>query len=376
MNDTHRWNSPVMTESCDAGSMPFVGNLDKFLEGASRYGSVNNESTSFFESKAVSGFIDKAKAGITVPNYPQYREMTQMFIDMIDGLTKVNGGYTETDTLTLKTGQGLIPEIQAIKNQSQKIHEELGQPYKLRTCITGPYTLSSLLAYKDKHAFTRLGNILAKIAEANIFNTKHGTVKLVSVDEPLFGFVDDPLLDYGSEGRENLLQAWQTIMQKIQAKGAQTILHLHNTTDELFWQIKSLNIIESHVQDPFYQAERTKKQLEATDKCIKASIAVTDYEQLIRKHIIAETGKTNNIAVDEKAAEVWNNLKARKLDPTTFLDTVDTMKQRLKQITEKFGENRTPYAGTECGTWSFPTYETAIEYLRRVSEATHRQTQK
>jgi methionine synthase II (cobalamin-independent) len=354
--------------------MPFVGDLNKFLTGATRYGSVTDESTLFFESKVVSGFIDKAKAGIMVPNYPQYRDMTQMFIDMINGLTKVNGGYAETDTLTLKTGLGQIPEIQAIKNQSQKIHEELGQPFKLRTCITGPYTLSSLLAYKDKHAFTRLGSVLAEIAETNIFSNKHGTVKLVSVDEPLFGFVDDPLLDHGSEGRENLLQAWQTILHKIQAKGAQTILHLHNTTDELFWQIKPLNIIESHVQDPFYQAERTKKQLEATDKLVKASIAVTDYEQLIRNYITARLDKPNDIVINEKVAETWKNLKAKKLDPTTFLDTVDMMKQRLKQIINRFGENRTPYAGTECGTWSFPTYETAIEYLKRAAEATRKQT--
>jgi hypothetical protein len=163
-------------------------------------------------------------------------------------------------------------------------------------------------------------------------------------------------------------------MHKIQTKGAQTILHLHNTTDELFWQIKSLNIIESHVQDPFYQAERTKRQLEATDKYIKASIAATDYEQLIRKHITNEASKLNDITVNEKIAETWKHLKARKLDPTTFLDTIDVMKQRLKQITEKFGENRTPYAGTECGTWSFPTYEAAIDYLRRVTKAIHTHT--
>ncbi len=363
-----------MIESCDVGSMPFVGDFDRFLEGASKYVSETNEATLLFERKVVSGFIEKAKAGITVPNYPQYRNMTQMFIDMIDGLTKINGGYAETDTLALKTGQGQIPEIQAIKNQSRRIHEELGQPYKLRTCITGPYTLSYLLAYKDKQAFTRLGNILAEIAEVNVYNSKHGTVKLVSVDEPLFGFIDDPLLDHGSEGRENTLQAWQTIMQEIRAKGAQTILHLHNTTDELFWQVKSLNIIESHVQDPLYQAERNKKQLEATDKCLKASIAVTDFDQLIRNHITTEAEKLSEITANEKVAEAWKNLKARKLDPATFLDTVEVMKQRLKHIIEKFGENRIPYAGTECGTWSFPTYESAIEYLRRVSDATRSQT--
>jgi 5-methyltetrahydropteroyltriglutamate--homocysteine methyltransferase len=374
MKNAHGWHAIFMIESCDAGSLPFKGDFNKFLEGASGYNHVTNASTSFFESKVVSGFNDKAKAGITVPNYPQYRDMNQMFIDMIDGLTKVNGGYAETDTLTLKAEQGLIPEIQAIKNHSKKITENLGQPFKLRTCITGPYTLSFLLAYKDKNTFTRLGNVLAKITEANTFNTKHGTVKLVSVDEPVFGFVDDPLLDHGSEGRENLLKAWQTIMQKTRAKGAQTCLHLHNTTDELFWQVKSLSIIESHVCDPFYQAERTKEQLEATDKSLKASIAVTDFDQLIRKHITTEAGKLNEIAVNEKVAEVWKNLKTRKVNPAAFLDTVDVMKQRLTQALEKFGDNRILYAGTECGTWGFPTYESAIEYLGRVSKAVHTHT--
>jgi methionine synthase II (cobalamin-independent) len=374
MNDAHGWNAVLMIESCDVGSLPFKGDFNKFLEGASSYTRVTNVSTSFFEDKVVSGFIDKAKAGITVPNYPQYRDMTQMFIDMIDGLTKVNGGYAETDTLTLKAGQSLIPEIQAIKNHSRQINENLGQPYQLRICITGPYTLSSLLAYRDKNAFTRLGNVLARIIEVNVFNIKHGSVRLVSVDEPVFGFVDDLLLDYGSEGRENLLKAWHTIMQKIQAKGAQTCLHLHNTTDELFWQVKSLNMIESHVDDPFYQAERTKEQLEATDKFLKASIAVTDFDQLVRKHIMTEARKLSETTVNEKIADVWKSLKARKANPATFLDSVEVMKQRLKQAVERFGKNRIPYAGTECGMQGFPTYESAIEYLRRVSKATHPQT--
>jgi methionine synthase II (cobalamin-independent) len=374
MNNAHGWNAGFMIESCDVGSLPFKGDFSKFQKGTSSYTHVTNASTLFFESKIVSGFIDKARAGITVPSYPQYRDMTQMFIDMIDGLTKVNGGYAETDALTLKAGQDLIPEIQAIKNHSKQIHENLGQPYKLRICITGPYTLGSLLAYKDKNTFTRLGNVLARIIEANVFNIKHGSVRLVSVDEPVFGFVDDPLLDHGSEGRENLLKAWHTIMQRIQAKGAQTCLHLHNTTDELFWQVKSLKIIESHVNDPFYQAKRTKEQLEATDKFLKASIAITDFDQLIRNHIMAEARKLSETTVNEKIAEAWNDLKARKVNSATFLDNVEIMKQRLKQAIEKFGENRIPYAGTECGMRGFPTYESAMEYLRRVSKATHPQT--
>jgi len=359
-----------MIESCDVGSLPFVGDFNKYLDGASNYRKTTSESTSFFEDKAVLGFIDKAKAGIEVPNYPQYRDMTQMFIDMIDGLTKVNGGYVETGTLTLKALMGLIPEAQAIQTRSREIHEKLGHPFKLRMCITGPYTISSVFAYKDKNTFTRLGNVLAQVVDANIRDNKHGRVQLVSVDDPVFGFIDDPLLDHGSEGRENLLQAWETIMQKIRAKGARTCLHLHNTRDELFWEIKSLNIIESHVNDPFYQTKRTRQQLEATDKHLKASIAVTDFDQLIRNHIVAtSTQKLSESAVNEKIADVWKNLNAKKTDPMVFIENVDLMKQRLKTAFEKFGENRIAYAGPECGMRSFPTYESAMECLKRVSQS-------
>lgn len=363
-----------MVESCDAGSLPFIGDLNKFLEGASNYGQLTNESTLFFENKVVSGFIDKAKAGIDMPNYPQYRDMTQMFIEMIDGLSKINGGYIETGALTVKSGKSLMPEAQAIKNQSQTIYEKLGYPFKLRMCITGPYTISSVFAYKDQNTFTRLGNVLAQIIDANIFSNKHGSVKLVSVDDPVFGFIDDPLLDRGSEGRENLLKAWETIMQKIRAKGVQTCLHLHNTSDELFWQVKSLNIIESHVNDPFYQAKRTKEQLEVNDKFLKASIAITDFDQLIRNQIASTSKqKMTDAVVNEQIAEVWKNLNAKKTDPLKYLESFETMKHRLKDSLERFGANRILYSGPECGMRSFPTYESAIECLRKVSETTRSQ---
>jgi len=41
----------------------------------------------------------------------------------------------------------------------------------------------------------------------------------------------------------------------------------------------------------------------------------------------------------------------------------------LVKIVENFCENRVLYAGPECGLRSFPTYESAIECLRRVSQA-------
>jgi len=347
-----------MVESLDEGSLPFIGDFQKFLEGASNYGRAVNDSTQFFEKKVVDGFIDKIEAGIDLPNYPQYRDMNQMFFDVIEGIGKIEGGYIETAVLTLKEGRGAIPEVSAIRNRSQEIYEKLGEPFQLRVCVVGPYTMASLFTYKDKNTVTRLSNVLAQMVETNVFNSKHGNVVLVSVEEPVFGFVDDPLLDRGSEGRENLLRAWD-----------QTCLHLHSTSDELFWEAKALNVIESHVNDSFYQAKRTKERLESTDKFLKASIAVTDFDQLIRSNVIATSKqKLNETSINEKIAETWKNITKKQIDPTIFVENAELMKERLVKIVERFGENRVPYAGPECGLKSFPTYESALECLRSVSK--------
>ena len=357
-------------KSCDSGSLPFKGNFQKYLDGARSYGQISNEATEFFEQSVMSVFIDKVEAGIDVPNYPQFRDMTEMFLDMMEDFDKVNEGYIETAPFAIKNGTGAIPEVLAIKNCSNLISEKAGAPFNLRICITGPYTLASRFAYKDKGTFTRLGNALAQVIETNILKNKHGAVQLVSIDEPVFGLVDDPLLDYGSEGRENLLKAWETLAQKVKAQGAQSILHLHTTRDDLFWKVKALDIIESHVDDPFYQAKGTREHLEGTDKFAKASIAVTDFDQLIRNKITAESSlKLSETSTNEKIAETWTLINKQQVDPISFIEETNLMGKRLSRILELFGENRVPYAGPECGLKSFPTYESALKCLRRVAKS-------
>jgi 5-methyltetrahydropteroyltriglutamate--homocysteine methyltransferase len=359
-----------MVETSDVGSLPFAGDPQRFLEGALHYRRVVNDSAVFFERKTVDSFIDKVHSGINVPNYPQYRDMNHMFLDLMEGISKVNGGYIETGALTVKDGQGIIHEVLAIKNRSQEISEKLGKSFKLRVSVTGPYTLSTLFAYKDKGTFIRLGDVLSKIVDSNIFDNKHGSVSLVTLDEPVFGFIDDPLLDKGSETRENLLKAWELIMQKIVSKGAQSCLHLHSARDELFWEIKHLNAIEMPVNDSFYQANRTKERLESTDKFLNASISVTDFDQLIRANILATAKqKLSESSVNEKIADVWKNLRSERIAPSIFLEDVELMRKRLVKTIEQFGANRVLYAVPECGLRSFPTYESALECLRRVSLA-------
>lgn len=362
-----------MVESCDVGSLPFTGDFQSFSRGALLFEHAVNDYTLFFEQKIVDGFLDKMRAGIDVPNFPQYRDMTQMFFEMIEGVGKVNGRYAETEPLTVKDGKGIIPEVLALKNHSKEINDKLGKSFKLRMCVTGPYTLSSLFTYKDKETFTRLASVLSKIVENNIFKKKHGSVSLISLDEPALGLIDDPLLDRGSEARENLLKAWESIFQRANSKNVRTCLHLHNTSDELFWEAKALSVIESHLNDPLYQARRTKKLLESKDKFLKASVTPTDFDELVRESVVASTEQElSEITISEKIAEAWRNLSQQKLDPTTFLENTDLMRTRLIEILERFGENRVLYAGPECGLKGFPTYECALECLRRVSKATRK----
>jgi len=364
-----------MIQTYDSGSLPFTGDLAKFFSGAkvtslmeilrpTKYSS----DLQYFEDIIKKSFIDKVRAGIDIPNYPQIRDMNEMFLDSIKEIEKTGEGYVLRGVPSIRQGRLLIPEVHVLRDKSREISEELGEALKIKICVTGPYTLSTLFSQRRRGLLTLLGNVVAKIVEGNIFTNKFGGVMLVAVDEPVFGFLDDPSLDYGSEGREELLEAWEQIFHQVKSKNLQSCIHLHNTSNELFWQIKSLDIIESHVNDPLYVSPRTRRFLEEEDKVLKASIAITAFDSLIRKTIPTRK-KMNEAILSQQVADTWTAIRKEKLNPIDFLESVKTITGRLKKLLKKFGENRIPYAGPECGLRSFPTYSTALECLRRIALA-------
>jgi 5-methyltetrahydropteroyltriglutamate--homocysteine methyltransferase len=361
-----------MVESCDVGSLPFAGDVDRFMEGASSYGSLAEDlRVRYFEEKVVEGFLQKMRAGILVPSYPQFRDMSDMFLSIIDGVEKTKGGYMETDRLSLGSGRDVLPEVEAIRRHSREFYEKIGGSFRLRICITGPYTLASQFLYKDKGIFTRLGNVLAQIVESNVFSNNYGSVGLVALDEPVFGLVDDPLMDRGSEGRENLYKAWELIFAKASSKNVETCLHVHSTRDELFWEIKSIDIVEAPVNDPIYEAKRTRRLLESRDKFLNASITVADFDWLIENYLVAGSRqKMSGTAINERIGETWRDIKEGRVDPLIFLEGVDSMRKRLVRLIESFGANRIAYSVPECGLKGFPSLECALECLRRVARAT------
>ena len=345
------------------GSLPYFDKPDKLLEGANRLTArVSDDYAHFFEQTVVSAFLDKLKAGISVPAFPQFRDMNEMFLSILEGVEKTKSGYIEAGKLTVKRGKTVLPEIAVVEKNAEEIYAQNGSPFQLRVCITGPYTLASFFPIRSSHTYNQLSLVLSEIVEKNIFAFKQGKTALVSIDEPLFGLVDDPLIDVGTEGRETLLDAWESIASKARSKGVATCIHLHSTSNDLFWAVKSLEIVESHVDDPLYEMRTTKEHLEKDDKLLKASIAISDFDQLIRE-------KSGSTVSDDEVADTWKGISRGTLSPEAFLEDVDVMKRRLVRTVERFGVDRVALAGPECGLRGFPTYASAIEYLRRVSSA-------
>ena len=141
-----------MIKSCDVGSLPFIGDVERFLEGAERFeSSPTDDSAKYFEKKVVEGFLDKLNAGLDVPNYPQFRDMNRMFLGMIDGVEKAKDGYMETKTPSLEPEEGYIPEVSVIKENSRQIYERIGEPFQTRVCVTGPYSLFTLRLQRQRN---------------------------------------------------------------------------------------------------------------------------------------------------------------------------------------------------------------------------------
>jgi len=357
-----------MVLSYDVGSLPLHGGMDikKFSRLAESYSSLRRNlfpgEYDDFTDIVLEGFVDKLKAGVDVPNYFQPRDMNEMFWRMIYGVEKSSGGYSLTGPLSTTAENARIAEVSAIRENLGRLSEEAGGKIELKVCVTGPYTLAAQLNNRTNSVYAELGEMLSEIVKANVFSEKHGAVRLVAIDEPAFG-VDDSNLD-SEKVRKSLLKSWNGIAREAtRLGGVETILHLHNTSDPLFWESK-VNVIESHVGDPIYTTAGTRRLLEERDKFLKAPIAVTQFDDLIRQKIRSDD--------PEKIAAEWERIRRREADPVSYLEDPDVIKKRLERTVEFFGEERVPYAGPECGlgghyVGKYPFYDCAIEYLKRIA---------
>jgi len=362
-----------MIRSTDVGSLPLYGDVDikKFSRLAESYNSLRMNlfpgEYGGFTDTVLKGFADKLDAGVDIPNYPQFRDMSEMFLRNIEGIEKVNGKYSWEHPLSITKEKARIAEVSVLRDNLRGLAEKAGGKAELKVCLTGPDSLASQLENRTNVIYTELSEVLSKITKENVFDEKHGRVALVSIDEPSFG-VDNPNLDYGS-GRDRLLKAWNDIAYEARQVGAKTILHLHYTSNPLFWE-SDVNVIESHVGDLIYTTAGTKRLLEKHDKFLKAPIAVAQFEDLIMQKVrLEDLSKPDD---SKKIAVEWERIRTRKADPASYLEDSGVIKKRLEKIVRFFGEERMPYAGPECGfkgyyVGNYSFYDCAIKYLGRIA---------
>lgn len=362
-----------MIETYDVGSIPLRKDYKAISIGAKISRTLipllkknaENEYFTLFRGEITSAFIEKLRAGVDIPNYPQFRDMNEMFFELIDGWQKTQTGYMALGKLAARLG-ATVPEVNVIRQNSSLIADSASiDRFKLKVCVTGPYTLSSFFINRSPKLFDELGDALSKILLASFFKKRRGEVFMIFIDEPLLGFVNDPILDRGSFGRETLIKSWEKICRVASTNNIESGIHLHNTNDSLFWEVEGLDIIESHVDDPLYDSESTLNHLLETGKKLKASIAITGFDKLIGEKI-----KKNepNVNIQERLGEEWSKIRKREIDPKIFLEDQEIMLNRLKKIVKRFSLEHVRYAGPECGMRSYPNYECAVECLKRVSK--------
>lgn len=354
-------------KSSDVGSLPFPGNEAKLLESVSKFiSSDRNDDGEYFRSKVVDGFIDKIRSGINIPYYPQFRDMNEMFLELISGVERIENTYGASEHMQLKNSK-LIPEVQAIFEKSKEISDILGHSFELGVCITGPHTLSTHFRVRNARLILRLGELITELVEGNMFSGKHGRMSMISLDEPMFGVLNDPMMDSGCEARESLRKAWERIFHKADSHGVQTCLHLHSAADRLFWDVESLNVVESEMNNSLYQCGSTKNLLEEKDKFLKANVCASNLDEVLAQKLSSSTENTTDSGV--KIKENWIQISNGELNPTIFLEDVKTVRRRIVNIVNRFGLDRVLYAGPECGLRGLPTYRSALECLRRIAIA-------
>lgn len=355
--------------SSDIGSLPARIDQNIIDSGARKtnsllpYLGVESQDHTSFEEEVVSAFIDKINAGLHVPTFPQFRDMNEMFFELMDGIERSNGALHAVNGIKARSNSA-IPETEALRRSTKRLKEVNDDKVSIRVCVTGPYTLASFFQFKTPTLYLDLAKAVAKILESSLFNNANAGIKHVCVDEPVLGFLNDPLLDYGSDGRESLRKAWDSILGVAKTRGIDTSIHLHDTSENLFWDVENLDLIGSHVGDPLYSQESVKKKLAETDKRLWAPACVTQYDTLIENYYTAQ-GFSGNIP--EKIGDTWTSLRKGNIDPYLFLESKDDMAKNIEKVTSFFGDEMVEYVSPECGLNSFPEYDVAIEYLSRVA---------
>lgn len=287
----------------------------------------------------------KIEAGVDIPTYPQFQDMNQQFLRII------NDESATEDPLIVRKDKARIIELEAIEEVGAEYYRKNGRKLNVRVCATGPVELYlnqfGATAYKDVlNAFaTSIGRFISNSIE----NARQIRIAAVSIDEPSIGI--NPQIMFNDS---DIIEALEKAARTAASHKIDTEIHLHSPLHyKLVCNVPSISIIGvESAANPSYLDLIDKKDLEESDKYLRIGVARTD---------IFGMAATLN---EKYGINVWKE-PAKLSEITTEMETPAVIARRLEKAYGIFGD-RIKYAGPDCGLGSWPSQELAFNLLKNT----------
>jgi 5-methyltetrahydropteroyltriglutamate--homocysteine methyltransferase len=288
-----------------------------------------------FCSIVVDSFEKKLASGLDVVNFPQ----------QYDGIKQVSDALhvaMEKGSFLVEEKNAVLPEVHLINQEAKALSEKFDKKIQLRVSIFGPLEqyLHEIGKTPYRDVLDELAETIRRFAKNSIFDNKYIETKVVSIDEPSFGF--------------NNIQATPDVICEILEKtfefqGAVRQIHLHSVAGvHDLLHIKNLDVLSfEYAASPSNIEAVPKSMLEKADKQIRVGVSRTDIDSILAE--LYEKG------IAKPSAE-------------QLVESEDSIRKRYKFAKEKYG-NRMTFTGPDCGLGGWPSQEAAQLLLGRTVKA-------
>jgi 5-methyltetrahydropteroyltriglutamate--homocysteine methyltransferase len=280
-------------------------------------------------------FRKKLSSGLDVANFPQ----------QYDGMKQVGDTLhmaMEKGSFLVEEKDAVLPEVYLINQQAKVLSEDFGKKIQLRVSLFGPMEqyLQEVGKIPYQDVLDAFAETIGRFAKNSILDSKYIETKVISIDEPSFGF--------------NNIQAPSDVICGVLEKafdfqGVTRQIHLHSAAGvHDLLRVKNLEVLSfEYAASPTNIDAVPKSMLEKADKQIRVGVARTDIDSILAE--LFERG--------------FSKPSAEQL-----VESEETIGRRYRVAKEKYGERMT-FTGPDCGLGGWPSQEAAALLLERTVKA-------
>ncbi len=288
-----------------------------------------------FSEITIDSFKKKLATGLDVVNYPQQYDGMRQISDAIH-IAMAKGSFI------VEEKQAILPEVYLINERARNLSEEFGKKIMLRVSLFGPleHYLKEIGRSPYSDVLESFAETIRRFARNSILNSRYIETKVVSLDEPSFGFLS---ITAGNDLIHDVLE------KAFDFQGAVRQIHLHSTSrlPDLL-EVGNIDVLSFEYAASPKNIERvSRKMLEEADKHIRVGVSRTDIDSIMAE--LHDKGVTK---------------------PTSeqLVESGEVIRKRYLSAKAKFGE-RMMFTGPDCGLGSWPSQEAAELLLKRTVAA-------